>query len=130
MTVDGVEVASRTEPPIPPGGLLPENAPLTVLTAPSNLIAGVSAAAEVSETTIAVVTTDTFVADTNETSITNENDENEEEGMLLDTANNDTMAVFEDGSRMLQSSPTPFEICLAGTSRTDVARCCINVTSS
>jgi len=80
VTVNDVEITSRSEPEIPAGGLGPGDAP-------TNLI---------------VFSTD----------------------LIFDEGNSMTVR------RRLQEDkpPTPYEICLEGKSRTDTARCCVNVT--
>ncbi|KAG7373560.1 von Willebrand factor type A domain containing protein [Nitzschia inconspicua] len=116
VTVDGVDIDSRTEPSIPPGGVLPDKAPITVMAAPSNLIPKVLVANPPESIEASIFN---IAAEGNAT--------------IIDRVTNDTVVAFANGHhRLLQGRrtvSTPFEICLSGTSRTDVARCCVNVTA-
>ncbi|KAG7340851.1 von Willebrand factor type A domain containing protein [Nitzschia inconspicua] len=116
VTVDGVDIDSRTEPTIPPGGVLPDKAPINVMAAPSNLIPKVLVANS---------------SESIEASIFNITPEGN--ATIIDRVSNDTVVAFANGYHRLlqgrQTVSTPFEICLSGTSRTDVARCCVNVTA-
>jgi hypothetical protein len=88
MTVNEANIHTRADPPIPAGGLLPEEAPTNVLALASDLIPGSSS-----------FTTRKFRRQVQE-------GEEEEDELLV------------------------YEVCLAGTSRSDIARCCVNVTQA